>query len=102
MRGSDLKWPSCVSHLGVESGRVGEVVGHDVHEHEEAPVGLLRHGQEVAEGTVQGGEPGVEGGAWTSGGSSLPGHVSLLVGRQESLGRAGVAQLGSHLQQGAS
>ena len=40
---------------------MGEVVGHDVHEHKEPPVSLLRHGQQVAEGTVQGGVPGVEG-----------------------------------------
>ena len=35
-----------------------EVVGHDVHEHEEAAVGLLGHGEQVAQRAVQGGEPG--------------------------------------------
>ena len=37
-----------------------EVVGHDVHEHEEAAVGLLGHREQVAQGAVQGREPGGE------------------------------------------
>ena len=62
--GSALAWwwvNIGTSVLQVSTSSVVEVVSHDVHEHEKSPVRLLRHRQQVAQGTVQGGEPG-EGG----------------------------------------